>query len=285
VTLDQLFVDRPDVLKYVSSKEFRDPKKTKYLEVDGPYTARGHYEVLANIKEAKVFLDRESWVVPLTQEEKDPDKIAQNISRLATDYEARYIDSWKSFCLDVDVRSPANLNEAQELYAVLKKEPWPYLRILRAVEDHTQWKKDFNALESEQGQKMVNRKLNQKLTSKTGLRFNVDVKQIAGKTSTVPPSFQKTVAFGVPEDGARTPLNETPLANYMDKLGVLREKMAATLDRQPTADVNLLAIDLQNAVREIDASLQNSDDMARRCLLPLLMNPLNVAGRIRIPVN
>ena len=279
VTLDTMFTDRPEVKNFLTSKQFKASKK--WLEVPGPYTDKGHYAVLANIKEAEKLLEREQWVVPLTAEERG-DRVAANVARMADDYEQRYIQAWKDFLKDIDVKSPANLKEAIELFAQLQRPEWPYLRVLRAVEDHTQWKKDY--ANTGKASNLVNRRLNRAVTSKTrGLRFNLDVNKIAGRASRVPNAFKKTVGFGVPEDSStRAPLNETSLAQYMELLGTLREKMVQTLDKEPDATVNVVARDLQQAVKETEALLQTRDDTAKRSLLPLLQRPLNVGGKIRL---
>jgi len=281
VTLDAMFTDRPETKEFLTSKQHKQSKK--WYEVTGPYTDKGHYAVLANIKEASKLLEREQWVVPLTAEERG-DRVAKNVARLADDYEQRYIDAWRGFMLDLDVKAPANLKEAIKLYSELQRPEWPYLRILRALEDHTQWKRDFSALQNDKATGLINRKINRKISSKTkGLRFNLDVNKIAGRVSQVPNEFKKTVGFGVPQDGStRAPLNETALAQYMEIIGNLREKMVQARDAQPDASVNVVARDLQNAVGQTEALLQPRDSMAKRTLLPLLQRPLNVGGKIRL---
>ncbi|MEZ4437594.1 MAG: type VI secretion system membrane subunit TssM [Polyangiaceae bacterium] len=277
-SLDTMFTDRPEVKKWITSKTYAQSKK--WYEVEGPYTEAGHVAVLANITEATELLEREQWVVPLTEEERG-DRVAANVKRMADDYEQRYIQAWKDFLLDLDVRPPANLNDAKELYAVLQKPEWPYLRILRRLEDHTQWRRNLGALENDKVNTVANRKLNRFASRQArGLRFNLDVKKIAGKTSRVPEAFKKTVGFGVPQDGSKGVLNETSLAQYMELLGRVREEMVQAMDQNPDANVNVVARRLQNAVKETEALLQTRDDMAKRTLLPLLQNPLNVGGKI-----
>ncbi len=282
VTLETMFTDRPEVMKWISSKKQKADKL--WYEVHGPYTDKGHFAVLANIKEAKEVLESERWVVPLSEEEKDPERVAANIKRLATDYERNYIDSWEDFLLDVEVRTPVNLEEAIDLYAVLQKPEWPYLRLMRRLEDHTQWKGDLKALKNDKANNIINRRMNRYLSSKTrGLRFGLDINSIGGRASLVPNTFKQTVGFGVPQDGgAKSPLNETALAQYMDILGLIREEMVQARETDPDASVNVVARKLQNSVKETEALLQTRDPMAKRTLLPLLQNPLNVGGSLRL---
>jgi type VI secretion system protein ImpL len=285
IRLDDLFKDRPEVLKFLSSKTY---KKTKtWLEVEGPYTDKGHYAVLGNIKEGAAVLEREKWVVPLTAEERG-DRVAVNIAKLSEDYEQRYVASWKDFLVDLVVEPPGSVKEAIDLYAALREPEWPYLRVLRNVEDHTQWKRDQKALQNEGANRAINRRINQEITRRAkGLRFNVDVKKIAGRLSVVPGTFKKTVAVGVPQDTnagpASAPLTETPLAQYMELLGAIREKMVVAEDKQPGVGVQVVALDLQNAMKEADALLKPADDMARATLTELFTNPLNVGGKIPTP--
>ena len=66
VTLGDMFADRPDVLKVVTSAAVRRRTK-RYKEVDGPVHREGALPVLKNIEEGAGLLEREQWVVPLTQ--------------------------------------------------------------------------------------------------------------------------------------------------------------------------------------------------------------------------
>ncbi|MBW2456773.1 MAG: type VI secretion system membrane subunit TssM, partial [Deltaproteobacteria bacterium] len=280
VSLDTMFTDRPEVLKVVGSRQYKGKKK--YLEVHGPYTEKGHFAVLANIKAATKLLEREQWVVPLTDEERGQ-RVMANVAKLKGDYEQKYIAAWTDFLADLQVQSPANLKEAIELYAALQKPEWPYLRVLRALEDHTQWGSSVTG-GNEAANKIANQRINRALTSRAkGLRFGLDVNDLGKTIQRVPNAFKMTVGFGVPRDGgAKSPLNETPLAQYMELLGTLREKMVQALDDQPEASVNVVAMDLQKAVAQTEALLQPTDDAAKRSLLPLLQMPLNVGGRIRL---
>ena len=58
----------------------------------GPYTEKGHAQVLASLKDGHKLLEREKWVVPLTSEEKQQgDKIQQALDRVRQDYDSEYI--------------------------------------------------------------------------------------------------------------------------------------------------------------------------------------------------
>jgi type VI secretion system protein ImpL len=264
-SLDLLFHDRPEVLRVLGSKQNRETGR--YFEVPGPYTDKGHYAVLQNIDNAAALLASEEWVVPLTNEERGS-RIADNVKRLADDYEQRYTTYWRDFLLDLEVERPGTLRAAVELYAELQNPEWPYIRLLRALEDHTQWKKDFGVLDNAAAQKILVRKLRSYASQKTGgLRINPDLKSIAGRATRVPGAFALTVSF-----------KEGPLQSYMEGLGKLNAEMMTALAKSEDASPNEVALGLAAALGDADKLLAGKDDMARRLLEPLLRRPLEVGG-------
>ncbi|MSP25019.1 MAG: type VI secretion system membrane subunit TssM [Myxococcales bacterium] len=282
LSLDAMFADRPEVLAWLKSK--KKIANLGYYEVPGPYTDKGHFAVLGNIGEATQLLEREQWVVPLSAEERG-DRVAANVALLAEDYETQYSEMWKGFLADIRTKSPSTMTDALALYAEIQRPEWPFLRLLRAVEDHTQWKKSFGQLDDSKAAKLAtstaSREINTKLSQRAyGLKFNVDVNKIAGRVSRVPDAFKKTVAFAVPPQGNAT---VTSLASYMELLGKLRDKMLKATEVNKDASVNLVVVDLNNAVKECDALLKTYDQTAQNALLPMLMLPLNVGGKIRLP--
>ncbi|MBM4358127.1 MAG: type VI secretion system membrane subunit TssM [Deltaproteobacteria bacterium] len=287
LSLDTMFSDRKEVLAWLKSAQSDNGKG--YFQVGGPYTDKGHAAVLSNIDVAKDLLEREQWVVPLTPEEQG-EQVARNIALLAEDYEQNYIATWKGFLQDIRVRSPNTLDEAIKLYGDeqggMRRPEWPFLRILRALEDHTQWKKPLAALEDKRVSKIANQKLNQQLSSRSGgLSFNVDVNKIAGKSSKVPQTFKSAVNFGVPPEGSKNPLNETPLSDYMELLNTLKQRMLSAQQTQRDASVNAVGLDVNKAISSAEALLKPLDQLAQSTLLPLLMAPLNVGGKMKVPTS
>jgi len=283
VDLKTMFEDRPKVLKYLGSKQQKSSKKT-YYEIPGPYTGKGYRAVLTNLKAATELLESEAWVIPLTEREKKSSILENDLGALGQTYETKYINHWRSFLRDIDVRRPGNIKEAVELYRMLKEPEWPYLRIVRHVRDNTQFGTS-KVLQSEATTKLIERRLQNRLGRATrGIRVKVDLKKLAGRTTQIPGAFRKLVEFGLPEGkNSKVVLSETPLANYMDSLNKQRSKMVVLLDNQDDPSVNLVALDLKDAVRNVMASLENSDPNAQRLLMPLLLNPLNVGGQIPMP--
>jgi type VI secretion system protein ImpL len=280
-TLGEMFADRPDVLKVIGSKLYAKEKRWK--EVEGPYTEKGHFAVLDNVAEGAGLLEREQWVVPLGPDEQ-PDSIPKHLDGLAADYDSRYIGQWTDWMADLSVRTPVNLKEAKEIYTELARSDYPYLRILRALEDNTQWKRDRVLTENQSLVNRVNDKLNQAVTQQArGLRFGIDVKKIGNRLSAVPNEFKRTVEFGVPAStGGSTPITDTPLAQYISLLNSLRDEIQRLEDANPNVDARLMADKLIDATRRAEALLQPFDDRAKTLLLPLLLNPLQVV-EARLP--
>jgi type VI secretion system protein ImpL len=280
-TLADMFADRPDVLKVIGSKLYAKEKRWK--EVDGPYTERGHFAVLDNIAQGAGLLESEQWVVPLGRDEQG-DSIPKNLDGLAADYDAFYIAQWTDWMADLNVRSPANLKEAREIFMELAKSPYPYLRILRALEDHTQWKRDRGALDDQRVTNQLNNAINSELSRRTkGIRFDIDVKKIRNRLSAVPNEFKKTVEFGVPTGpGGSVPITDTPLARYVTLLNSLRDEIQKLEDANPNVDARLMADKLIDASKQTEALLQPFDDKAKTLLRPLLLNPLQVVAA-RLP--
>ena len=84
-------------------------------------------------------LEREKWVVPLTQEEeKEGDRIERALVRVRQDYDAQYITQWVNFFRDVEVEIPPNNKEAISEFKVLSTPDWPYQRLLRTLADQAQ---------------------------------------------------------------------------------------------------------------------------------------------------
>ncbi len=273
LTLDDMFADRTEALRWIRSRHKQTDKK-RYA-VRGPFTDWGHWAVLTNLAHADKLLADEAWVVPLTDDDRGT-RLANHMKRLADDYEQRYIAAWEGFVLDLEVHKPANLREAVEMYDELQRPERPFLRILRRLEDHTQWSRPFAALENEKMKNVIDRKAGHYF-KRRGLNVDVDVNKIAGRAARVPGHFKRTVAFGVPKKGDA--LNETPLSGYFDDLDALRKAMRDALQDQPDAGVNVVLRELTATTSQTRARLEASDDVSRRLLAPMLEPPLMVGGR------
>ena len=276
IVLNELFGDRADVLKLLTSAQFLKDKRWK--EVEGPYTERGHYKVLKNIADSTGILEREQWVVPLTNEEKG-DRIPVNMRHLAEDYEQRYIEQWTDWMIDITVIQPTTVKEAIATFQTLARPDWAYLRIIRTLEDGTQWHKPPSALENDEVNNELKRRINQRVTQETrGLRWNIDIKKLGEKTSTVPTVFKKTVEFAV-TGGA-----DTSLAKYISKVDAARGDIQKQEDQTPGLDPRLVADRLDETSKDASALLSSFDDKAKLLLSPMLLQPLRITTT-KLPAN
>jgi type VI secretion system protein ImpL len=231
--------------------------------------------VLRNVKEGAGLLEREQWVVPLGPEEK-AERVGVNLRHLAEEYDQRYIDQWTDFLADVSVQSPETVKEAIELYNLLSQPERPYLRLIRKLEDHTQWK-DSNkeAFENEELQREAKRLIQAKLQTATrGVKIDVDLRKIGERTSIVPGVFKKTIEFAIPAPGSTA---DTPLNRYMSKLDALRGQLAREDDtRGGNTDPRLVQDRLDDALKDAQELLQGLDDKGKTIFTPLLTNPLKI---------
>ncbi len=271
VSLPTMFTDRPDVLKVVRSERFEREKR--WQEVEGPYTDKGHFAVLDNLASGPQLLANEAWVVPITEDER-PERMAGNLVRLMDQYEQEYIRQWTDFFADLTVKPPRSLKEAIELYSALMKPEWPYLRLLRALEDHTQWRKSRELLENRVLTSEINRRITQEASQRTGLRVEVDVRKLGNKISIIPGMFQKAVDFGVLMDSrTRTAtVTDTSLAKYAGILTNLKEKMVRASDEGQ--DLTSMVPRMIEARKSAEALLGPTDDKAKSMLRTIILKPL-----------
>jgi type VI secretion system protein ImpL len=274
ITLEALFDDAGETLKVLRSQQHQRTQRS--YEVPGPYTDKGHLGVLANIEEAGEILVSEEWVVPLTDEERGR-RLTAHIRALALRYEENYQRHWEHFFADLEIVRPTTLTEAVALYTTLSSEPeWPVLRLIRALEDHTQWTKDIDDLVQNDGvANIINQKANTAFSGRIhGLRANFDIRKIGENVSTVPPHFSPTVKFGVPPQNAN--LNTTPIYQYMRILDTLKHRILDELTKDPNASPNVIALDAQRARDNTTALLAGGDGIQRRMLSEVLMEPLEI---------
>jgi type VI secretion system protein ImpL len=277
-----MFADRPEILRNViTSAQFQ--KEKKYKEVDGPYTDKGHYFVLVNIEQGLGLLEKEAWVVPLGPDE-TKDRIQVHLRRLGDDYESRYIESWTDWVADLRVQSPQTLKDAVSLYGELTKPDWPYLRILRAVEDHTQFTKDQSVFQNQAVNREANRKLNEAIRRKTqGIMLpKVEMDKIAKKQTLIPTVFKSLIQFGIPVDTKNrtggAPIGDTPLAKYMNMLGALKDEMQRKVEDNQQAPAQVMNERLGEVTGQATALLKPFDDKAKQLMTPLLVDPLKIVG-------
>ena len=297
ITLYDVFADRPEVLLKVKSgtKE----RQNKYLQVEGPYTYKGHTQVVASLENGAKILEREKWVVPLTVEEKQEGaRIQTALDRVRQDYDAQYIQQWETFFRDIDVDVPANNREAIGEFRTLSTPDWPYLRLLRVLADNTQFDEIDEKNEAEgviTGEGGVLDQLKDKVLRKVNQRSrgwnlgNIAKAQLAGGPGEhydpVPDKFKSMVQLGVPppppkaKEGSPVPTAQGPtgLSIYVNTLEDLAGEMGNIEDGPPSSDTKKATEKFEDAVKVTEEQILKMDENGQELMSPLLMNPLRQA--------
>lgn len=258
--LSQLFTDRRDVSKFVTSKRLAEDGR--YVEVNGSHTEKGHAQVLLNLTRAEEILEQERWILGLEKNAEPFDS-----ARMAMEYQRRHTQQWDDYLHDIEVKPPATFKDAIDLYTVLARPPWPYLQILRSVEDHTQWRRSATELgfDSESAAKIKNLQL------------------IDGHQSIVPLTFAGLIGFSKSYHSS-VGLMDTPLQTYINFLTELRREIESVPLPPTRVDMIKLSERLNDTAQKTEALLQPLDEHAKGILRPWLMNPLRISGtQLRAP--
>jgi type VI secretion system protein ImpL len=289
VSLQEMFEDRPEVLTILHST--RKEREGKWFEVQGPYTDKGHAQVLASLKEGAKVLEREKWVVPLTSAEAEQgDKIQQALDRVRQDYDSEYIRQWTAFFRDIQVDVPPTNREAIAEFRVLSTPDWPYLRLLRTLADHTQFdeKEPESQVTADGGvidqlKEKAKKKLDQKTKGQVGKLLPGEKGE---RYDPVPDKFESMVRFAVPPpppaaDPEAPPAPEKPadtgLSKYISLLEQLSGDMGNIEDGPPNADTAKATETFEAAVKETQGLLLGMDETGQELMGPLLLNPLKQA--------
>jgi type VI secretion system protein ImpL len=292
ITLRGLFADRPKVLTKIKSS-LRE-RTRRWAEVKGPYTYKGHQQVLASLADGVAVLEREKWVVPLTTEEKEHgEKLKQAIDRVRRDYDAEYIRQWLNFFRDIEVESPPSTKEAIVEFQILSTPDWPYQRLLRTLADNTQFDEIEEQNEAEAAQtadggviEQLGQRLQRKLkgTVKDGKLGGILQGPTGERSDPVPEKFRSMVRFGVPapqptpkDEKAPAPAPPVELGSYVGKLQDLAGEMSNIEDGPPNADTKNVTAKFEDAVKTTESQLLKMDDTGQDLMTPLLMNPLKRA--------
>jgi len=286
ITLNSMFADREQSLTVLSSRKKK--REGKYQEVRGPYTFSGHEAVLASLKDGFKILEREQWVVPLTEEEKrQPDRIKTALERVRQDYDNQYVTEWTDFFRDIDVKVPANNVEAIDEFKVLATQDWPYARLLKVLRDNTQFEKVAeekaeSSLDDPKGGVLDQLRQRARLKIDSKLRTPGASQLLSGGSSAasvrldpIPKAFERMVDFGYPKavkEGEPPP--PSGLGAYIGELEQLAAEMQVLEEGPPNGDTKKATQLFEKAVANAEKSLLSLDSTGQRLMRDLLLNPL-----------
>jgi type VI secretion system protein ImpL len=300
VSLKSIFADRPEVLAKVKSAsravdEQRQADAPHPWKVEGPYTYKGHEQVLTSLEEGHKLLEREKWVVPLTaEEEKEGDRIQKALDRVRQDYDSQYITQWVNFFRDIDVQIPNTNKDALNEFKVLSTPDWPYQRLLRTLADNTQFDEVAEKNEAEAALfadggvlDQIRLRTQRRIENKTRLRTSELFKGVGGggpRVDPVPEKFKSMVRFGVPGPAPKPRDGEPPpepkqveLGTYVGKLADLSGEMGNIEDGPVNSDTRKATEKFEDAVKTTQGELLRMDETGQELMTPLLMNPLKQA--------
>ncbi|WP_437720568.1 type VI secretion system membrane subunit TssM [Sorangium sp. So ce861] len=283
VSLDEMFADRPEVLTVIHSAQKN--RGGPWFKVEGPYTAKGHAQVLESLKEGRKKLERELWVLPLSNDEKrSGDQIQKELDRVRQDYDNAYIAQWEAFFRDIQVDIPKTNRDAIHEFRVLSTPDWPYRRLLQRLHDETQFPVEKpNVLTADGG--IIDRAKDmfaQRVERRTNVQIGSMLPGQGGREhyDPVPDKFESMAGFGVPaapaEEG-QPPPPPPKLGQYVGHLERLAGEMSVVEDGPPDTDTSRATEAFQDAVKETQTLLLSMDQTGQRLMEPLLMNPLRQA--------
>lgn len=291
ITLQAIFSDRPEVLSRVRSSQ--KERQNKWMEVQGPYTFKGHEKVMSSLDEGSGHLEREKWVVPLTTDEvKAGDRIKLALDRVREDYSRQYIRQWEMFFRDIDVEIPPSNREALNEFKVLATPDWPYQRLLRYLADNTQFDEVRKQNEAEgillaDGGVLdqIGTRITRRVENKTRMRVKGLLPGAEAQyVDPVPEKFRSMVRFAVPPPAPKPKEGEQPppphpveLGGYVARLQGLAGDMGNVEDGPSVIDAKKMTDKFEEAAKATETDLLKMDETGQQLLTPLLMNPIKAA--------
>ena len=225
ITLGDLFADRPDVLKVLTSQQLpegrsagrRSRARTPRRATTSVVRERQGGRRPARARAVGRAADARGEGRPR------PDQPAAPRRGLRRSGTSR---SGPTGCATSPSSPPAHGEGGHRALRHARAEPeWPYLRILRAVEDHTQWKDRHKAaLENEELHRELKRRINTEARDarRRACASTSTSTAIGERTSNVPGAFKITTEFGIPPPSAT---GDSPLDKYLSKLDALRGQL------------------------------------------------------------
>ncbi|MGZ3478493.1 MAG: ImcF-related family protein, partial [Polyangiales bacterium] len=273
---------RFDNIFYGSIAAFVTSKKNP--TVDGAYTKLGWLRVRELLEEKQDKLVAERWV--LGEDEKIAgDAVKKQVAKLRDLYFERYKNAWRDFLASIEVHAPDNNEKALEELNALSEPEWPYLRLLRTLNENTQLEASPPKVPGEQtAAALIDKgidKAKQKVNTTLGMDAGIPTTPANKKPTATPVelAFKPMSRFAIPEGEVKegSPPPPTGLSQYIAVLGKLIGVLTDLRDSKAAPDPKALSTEVEQAYRQTSTLLAEQDGFTRPLLSPLLMRPIALA--------
>lgn len=284
VTRDSIFLNT-EFGTYVTSKS--NPE----VFVSGAFTKEGWDLYVRDRlgKDRAKQLATERWVLGETTiaSEKETDR---QLKELRDRYFSSYTRAWADFLHDLEIRKPANNDEALDELNALSEVPWPYLRLLRKLDENVHLEEAVG----EQAEREIQRRAEAEL-----LRNNA-LGRILGDAGVIDPpptrwisppelAFSPMTKFGVPTPGPgqkndpnalAAAVTQTQLAHYQDR--IVSKLVAVLTDLR---DSKGRGVEPKKVTEAFEEAIRGTNELmtptqsgfTRPVLSPLLLNPIELS--------
>ena len=210
---------RREMIFYGAVAPFVQSRKGRMSEFDGAYTKLGWARVRALLGEQRAKLAAEQWVLGDAD-----DTSAQAVEKLKGLYFERYRSAWHDFIADLQVQDPGNAELALDELNAFSEPEWPYLRLIRVLNDNVVLEMD-----DPDADKGVVDKAIEKAKELLDGGAIITKKRVQ---SPVERAFKPMLKFGVPPD------LENPTPTGLSQYEALLAKLVGALSDLKDADSN-----------------------------------------------
>jgi type VI secretion system protein ImpL len=262
-------------------------KSSPEVVVAGAFTKQG-WEMYVRDRLGKgraKQLAAERWVLGETAEV-GQQQLEKEVKELRDRYFTNYLRAWADFLKDLNVRSPSSNDQALDELAALSEVPWPYTRLVRAVDENTHLEESVDEL----AERDVLRRAEDLAKQRSSIaKVLADAGVLESpKTRWVSPpeaAFAPMVSFAVPPGAQKDPnsapdTSRTQLGHYEDQIiaklvAVLTDLRDSKGKGVETKDVTLAFQDAIRGTNELLGPTQSG--FTRPILSPLLLNPIELS--------
>ncbi len=245
--------------------------------IPGAYTQNGWQLVRKLLGSENNLLLSEAWVFGQDDSEVNPD-LLRLMSTLRELYFERYKMAWHDFILDLQFEKPANTDIALDMLNALNEPEWPYLCLIRKIQDNTILQLSARDKLQAAAEGFVERAAS-KIKAKFG-HDSDDAGAAGGQVITpLQQAFEPIVNFGTPS-GPPTQGSlpkPTGLAEYQGIVTKLIGILSGLGESGSVPNTKALGEEFSQSFRAISVLLADKDPFTRQLLQPLLYTPLTLA--------